>query len=93
MPNITTAGTVDRRTPGFEGLGATADTRTFLFAGSSLGTSCFIQYTDDMNVDQTIANGSITALPASALVQVNKDLKIVTTGSPNFNLTINQLNS
>lgn len=88
MPNITGPGTYDKDTAGFRFLGAATGKRCFLFAGSSTGTSTTMQYTDDTGSDQTFANGTISTLPASVIVEANCDIKIVCTGSPNFNLTM-----
>jgi len=88
MPDISAAGTVDKSNGGFGQLGAVRATRQLLFAGTSVGTTCEVKYTDDEGADRTLENGTITALPTSIQVEINADLKVVTTGSPNFNLTV-----
>lgn len=88
MPNITTADTFTKTTTGFGGLQANGLRRTMLFSGSSVGTTCVVKYTDDTGTDATLEDGSITVLPTSLVVELDRDLKIVTTGSPNLNVTI-----
>lgn len=88
MPNITQSGTYTKNTANCADLEYRGKTRTLLFAGTSLGTTCVIQYTDDSGTDRTIAGGTITTLPTSVEVKAPVDLKVVVTGSPNFNVTI-----
>lgn len=89
MPDITVAGTVDKTgSKSAALLAATPAVRQLLFAGSSVGTTCEIKYTDDEGADRVVENGTITALPTSIEVEMNADLKVVTTGSPNLNLTV-----
>ena len=88
MPDITAAGTYTKDTPGFEFLKASPRPRTFLFAGAAPGDAISIQYTDDMAMDHEIENGNSTAVPWSPYIRrANTDLKIVVTGTPNFNVT------
>lgn len=87
MPDITTASTFTKDTSGFRGLGATDKPRTFLFDGGTYGTVS-LQYTDDNGDDVTVENGTIVSGPRSFIFEGNVDLKIVTTGSNNFNVTI-----
>ena len=88
MPNITTAATFTKDTAGFENLKSSPHTRVFLFAGSSVGTTTEIQYTDDTGTARTLSSGAITTLPTSIHVECPGDLQIVTTGTPNFNVTV-----
>lgn len=88
MPNIAAAGTYTGDMAGFEFLKASASPRKILFAGSSIGTSVYLQYTDDTGTDRTLENGSVTTLPTSlAIDSLPMNLKMVVTGSPNFNVT------
>lgn len=88
MPNITAAGTYTADMAGFGFLRASASPRKILFAGSSIGTAVEIKYTDDSGTDRTLENGAVTTLPTSmSLQELPLDLKIVVTGSPNFNVT------
>jgi len=94
MPNISAAGTYTKASAGCVKLQATNAQRTLLFAGTSLGASCTVQYTDDAGVDRDIPNGSITVLPTALMVTAaDVDLKIVVTGSPSFNVTISAVYS
>jgi hypothetical protein len=89
MPDISAAGTVSKTGDKSAALlAATPTTRQLLFAGTSVGTTCEVKYTDDEGTDRTLENGTITALPTSVQVEMNADLKVVTTGSPDFNLTV-----
>ena len=88
MPNIAAAGTYTGDMAGFEFLKASASPRKILFAGASIGTAVEIKYTDDSGTDRTLENGAVTTLPTSmSLQELPLDLKIVVTGSPNFNVT------
>ena len=88
MPDITEAGTYTRKSPGFKFLRRTNSKRVLLFGGNSLGSSVSIQYTDDRGTDRTIENGEVSLLPKSVcLDSLNADLKIVVTGTPDFNVT------
>ena len=88
MPDISSAGTYTKDTAGYGFLRAQGGGRVLLFAGSSIGTSVDIQYTDDQGTDRTVENGSITVLPTSVYIRsLNQDLKIVVTGTPNFNVS------
>lgn len=88
MPNITTAATFTKDTAGFGNLKASPRSRVFLFAGSSVGSSTVIQYTDDTGTARTLSDGDITDLPTSIQVDCPGDLQIVTTGTPDFNVTV-----
>lgn len=88
MPNITAAGTYTGDMAGFEFLKGSASPRRLLFAGSSIGTSVYLQYTDDTGTDRTLENGSVTTLPTSLTIDsLPMNLKMVVTGSPSFNVT------
>lgn len=88
MPNITAAGTYTGDMAGFDFLKGSASPRSLLFAGTTIGTALSIQYTDDTGTDQTLENGSITTLPTSITIDsLPLSLKLVVTGSPNFNVT------
>ena len=98
MPDITTTGTYTDASTGFGFLAAVNNPRTLrpyrrvlLFAGSALGTTVEVKYTDDEGTDHTLQNGSVTILPTSIVVdEAPVPLKIVVTGgSPNFNVTGN----
>jgi len=88
MPNITSSGTVNETTNGFDGLRGASYKRNLLFAGTTQGTTCYVQYTDDTGTLRTLEGGTIDELPKSLEVSLNANLSIVTTGSPNFNLTV-----
>ena len=89
MPDISVAGTVSKTGDKSAALlAATPAVRQLLFAGTTVVTTCSVKYTDDEGTDRTLENGTITALPTSIEVDMNTDLKVVTTGSPNFNLTV-----
>lgn len=88
MPNITTAATFDKDTQGLSMLRATPGVRYLCFSGSSTGTSTTVQFTDDAGTDAVIPNGTISSLPTFLEVKPGIDLKIVTTGTPNFNVTV-----
>jgi len=89
MPDISVAGTYTKAEGGtFARLEANRSVRQLLFAGTTVGTTCEVKYTDDEGTDRTLENGTITALPTSIEVDMNTDLKVVTTGSPDFNLTV-----
>ena len=89
MPDVSTADTFDKYDDGFGFLKSQGGRdRVLLFAGTSIGSSCLVKYIDDEGNAQTIEDGDITSLPASLLVQkLAKDLQIVTTGSPDFNVS------
>jgi type 1 fimbria pilin len=89
MPNITGSGTVTKADSGWSMLESPQGANiTLLFSGTTLGSTCEIQYTDDAGTDRTLAGGTITVLPTSAVIgPLAVDLKIKTTGSPNFNVT------
>ena len=88
MPNVTTSGTLTKTSAGCHLLRSSMRQRVFHFAGTAVGSSCTIQYTDDSGTDRVIAGGTVTVLPTSVLIKTNMDLKIVTTGSPDFNVTM-----
>lgn len=88
MPAITSSGTYDKSTTGLEGLGATSAPRKFLFAGSTLGATCEVQYIDDAGTGRTLEGGQILDIPTSISVALNANLQVVVTGTPNFNLTL-----
>lgn len=89
MPDISASGTYTKAEGGsFARLAANRAVRQLLFAGTSVGTTCEVKYTDDEGTDRTLENGTITALPTSIEVDMNIDLKVVVTGSPDFNLTV-----
>lgn len=94
MPNITAAGTYTKNSPGFEFLSWSMlqtkgpRSQVLLFSDGSPGASCLIQYIDDQGVARTLENGSIRRLPQSLDVSgLQRDLQIVVTGTPNFNIT------
>lgn len=94
MPNITTAGTFTKDSTGFAFLSykdpdsGEAYERVLAFSGTTLGTGCSIQFTDDTGTKHTIPSGSISELPTwLRIAPVNFDLQIVVTGTPNFNVT------
>ena len=87
MPNITVADTYTKDHAGFGFLKASEEPRRLLFAGSSLGSSVTIKYKDDVGVFQIPENATVTTLPDDILISISKDLQIVVTGSPNFNVT------
>ena len=88
MPNITASGTYTKDSAGFGFLSGVPGERTILFAGTTIGTALKVVYVDDQAVDRDIEDGAITALPRSMVIgQCARDLKIVVTGSPNFNAT------
>lgn len=89
MPDISVAGTVDKTGDKSAALlAATPAVRQLLFAGTTIGTTCEVKYTDDEGVDRVLENGTIGSLPTSIEVEMNADLKVVTTGSPDLNLTV-----
>lgn len=89
MPDISAAGTVDKTGDKSAALlAATPAVRQLLFAGTTIGTTCEVKYTDDEGTDRTLENGTISTLPTSVQVEMNADLKVVTTGSPDLNLTV-----
>lgn len=94
MPNITSAGTFTKSSAGFAFLAwpdkntSKEHERVILFAGSTVGTSCLVQYIDDEGVARTLEDGTISTLPDSVVVApIRKDLQIVVTGTPSFNVT------
>lgn len=94
MPNIATPGTYTKNTPGFEFLSATTRftgeprNQTLLFGGSSLGSSCVLNYVDDQGVSRPFEDGTIAALPRSMEIgHIEVDLEIIVAGSPDFNVT------
>jgi hypothetical protein len=94
MPNITAAGTYTKDSAGFAFLAwpsqrtASEEEKVLLFAGSTIGSSCVVQYIDDQGTGQTFANGTISELPASVSIKpIRRDIQIVTTGTPSFNVT------
>lgn len=94
MPNITSAATYTKDTAGFGFLSykdpKTADEKqkVLLFAGSTIGTACSVVYTDDAGVDRTLEGGSVTTLPTSMTIEpMRRDLKIIVTGTPSFNVS------
>ena len=88
MPDIAVAGTVTKDTLGFSGLKRTSRQRAVLLAGTTIGTTCLVQYTDDTGTLRTFEDGTITTLPDSLDIKANTDITIVTTGSPDLNVTI-----
>jgi hypothetical protein len=88
MPDVSAAGTYTKDSPGCIGLGATPHERAILFAGSTVGSSCLVQYTDDGGTDRTFSNGTISTLPASITVKANIAVKVVFTGTPDCNFTV-----
>lgn len=94
MPNITSAATYTKDTAGFGFLSykdpktGVAAEKVLLFAGSTVGTACSVVYTDDTGTDRTLEGGSVTTLPTSMTIKpMTKDLKIVVTGTPSFNVS------
>ena len=88
MPNVTAEGTYNKLSAGCIGLTATPHKRSILFAGSSIGSTCVVQYEDDGGTDRTFEGGDITELPSSITIEANIDVKIVFTGTPNCNFTV-----
>ena len=85
MPTINTATTTTKSR--IDKLSATNTRRWLLFAGT-FGTSTKVQYIDDSGTAQDCPNGTITTSPTVFEWFAPCDLQIVTTGSPNFNLTV-----
>ena len=89
MPNITSAGTYTQSNPGFNGLRSTNSTKDLIFAGTAIATTT-VEYQDDTGSWHTTVDGSISALPTTLTVNANVPLRVVVTGSPDFNLTIKE---
>lgn len=92
MPDISTADTFTKSTAGFEFLDKCENDRMLIFTegsgGSSIGTSTTIQFKNDVGRWVTIANGSVTEIPQDKYCYVDSELRIVTVGSPDFNVTM-----
>ncbi len=86
MPNITATGTYTKESPGCDFLGPTRRSPVLLFAGTSAAVD--IQYKDDAEVWQTLENGAISTLPSSWWAEgIKRELRLVVTGTPDFNVT------
>lgn len=85
MPTINTATTTTKTT--IDKLASTNTRRWLLFSGT-FGSSTIIQYIDDEGTAQDCPNGAITTSPTVFEWFAPTDLQIVTTGSPNFNVTV-----
>lgn len=88
MPTINTADTFTKSGVGFEQLAASNRLRSLTFSGTSVGTTTEVQAKNDDGTFATLENGDITALPRSIEMTLNADLQIVTTGTPDFKVTI-----
>lgn len=91
MPNITSSGTYDKDSTGFAILGSvlsSSDKRLLLFSGTSIGTQCTIEVQDDQGNWDDVTNGTITSLPSDALISTRNPIRLVFTGSPNCNVSL-----
>lgn len=95
MPQITAAGTYTHKEQGLEDLRGTRGPYCLLFSGTSLGSSCLIQYIDDQGNAATFEDGDISSdsLPVSKVVNVGVTVQLVTTGTPDFNVTVAPVSS
>lgn len=91
MPDISAAGTYTKNTARFSGLKATPKPRVLSFNKvTNIGNPCIVQARNDENELFTIEDGLITSA-TDLPVMLNLDLEVDVQGSPDFNLTISEL--
>lgn len=92
MPDITSAATYDKDTAGFGSLRPNPQKRVLLFGDPKTGVAAIatttVQYKKDNGDWEALENGTISSLPRSITIDMDADLRVVSSGSPNFNLTI-----
>ena len=90
MPTINSAGTYTKDNVGLSKLAATNKLRAFTFDGTATGDTLDVQYLDDEGTFRDLENGDVAAvgLPRSFELTLDAELQIVTTGSPDFQVTI-----
>ena len=93
MPDISSAATYTKSTVGLSLLKPSVGTkpRLIAFTGTSIGTDCTIEMLNDAGDWVDIPNNVVTSVPTTVTAMTNRELRLVFTGSPNCNVSIEYL--